>query len=602
MRHKIYALINVMGLSVGICACIVIYLISSYELGVDNFHPDRDRIFRVGGKVEESNGNRFYVTSIPPPSIATLRSEIPEIENIAGYYPYSTKISIFEGGKKIRDFDDKALPGKSTGTIIADSAYFSIFKYEWLAGSEAASLRDPFKVVISEKKARIYFGAEPLKDIIGKEIVYGDSLRVTVSGIIKNWEKHTDFPYSDFISFSTIKHSFLKNRFPDNNWRPERENPWICAFVKIPKRYDVGNLDVKLSAFADRHMTKDPLNKFSFQLEPLSDVHFNNDYSHDGIDKAYRPGVYGLIGMAFFILMIAAINFINLSTAQSVQRAKEIGIRKVLGSSSGSLKVQFLMEAFVLTFFAACIAVAMVLPVLAVFKNYISSNVHFTIFDPFTIIFILVVIIATSLIAGFYPAQVLSSYSPIHTIKGEMGSSRKGRNIDLRRALIVFQFTISLVFIIIAIVVSEQIRFMVHSDFGFKSDAIITVNNWSDSSRKMKLLSEEIRHMPGVVDVVLQGKAPMGVVVMEEPIKYKGKNEINTLASIQAGDENFIPFYQIKLLAGRNLVQSDSLREFVINETFSRVLGFKNLSAAIGNYLYSNGRAYPIVGVVSDFH
>ncbi len=277
-------------------------------------------------------------------------------------------------------------------------------------------------------------------------------------------------------------------------------------------------------------------------------------------------------------------------------------MRKVLGSNKTNLVFQFLTETFVLTVFAVSISLLLVKPVLSLFSSFIPQGVTFDLFNSSTLIFLLIVTLVTSLLAGFYPAKVLSSYLPVISLKGATVSKGRG-NWNLRKGLIVFQFCISLIFIIGAIVISNQIGFMRKADKGFKTNAIITINNWDDRTGKMKVLAEKIKESVGVEQVIPQGNAPMGFAHGTENFKYKGKSEMDLQVSIESGNEDFIPFYQMKLVAGRNMLRSDSLRELVINETCAHALGFSKPGDAVGKFLYAgNGNPYPIVGVVADFH
>ena len=605
-RYKVYALINVSGLALGMCACIVIYLISSYEFSFDAFHPDKERIYRVGGSVQQNDGNQLasatYSELIPSPVPATLREEIPGLEAVAGFYPYRANVTIQQENKGIQSFTGTGDATNTVGTIITEPGYFTIFTYVWLAGNPATSLAQPFSVVLSKSKAVQYFGFLPYDKILGKEVIYNDSLRVRVTGIVEDWNKNTDFPFTDFISLSTIKSSFLKNIFLQDEWHFIPGKPWISAFIKLSKEKNPIQAEAQMDALFTGRFKTDPflhLINFSLQLQPLSDIHFNAAYN-DGMRKAHLSTLYGLMGIALFILLIAAFNFINLSTAQSLERAKETGIRKILGSSRATLVFQHLTETILLCIFAVCIAVLMVNPVLSVFTDYIPQGVEFHLLRPFTLLFILSVMLTASLLAGVYPAWMLSSYSPALNLK-EMTIEKTGRG-NVRKALIVFQFTICLIFITGSIVIRNQIRFMLDTDFGFKTDAIITISNWNDPKNRMQVLNEKIKQLPGIEETVLQGHAPMGDAMLQLPVKYKGKTDREMMVSIQAGTKDFIPFYQMKLIAGRNLDNSDSLHEYVINATYSKALGFASPQEAIGRFLYWNGKPYPIAGVVADFH
>jgi ABC-type lipoprotein release transport system permease subunit len=342
-------------------------------------------------------------------------------------------------------------------------------------------------------------------------------------------------------------------------------------------------------------------------LQPITDIHFTPEF-HRGDDgdnqfrKAYRPVIYALMGAALFILFIAAINFINLTTAQSIRRAKETGIRKVMGSRRSHLIFQFLTETFILTTMALVIAVLLVRPVLSFFSEYIPNGVVFAM-NGKNLSFLLSVLILTTLLAGFYPAFVLSGFKPVQSLAGTGAKSVHGKGY-LRKSLIVFQFSISLLFIIAALVIGSQIRFMRNADKGFSTDAVVNIPRiWRDQSDKIKGLAETIKHIPGVDKVILQAFAPMGFPHMSQTVVYKGKEDVKLEASLQPGNEDYIPFYKMKLLAGRNMFHSDSLQEFIVNQTFVERIGFRDPQQAIGKQItWFDGKTYPIVGVIADFH
>ena len=469
------------------------------------------------------------------------------------------------------------------------------------------SLNEPFRVVLSENRARKYFGNIPLADMMGKTVIYDDSLQVHVSGIVKDWNHKTDFGYTDFISVSTATHSYAKSQIPTEDWNslsPHRAN----AFVKLAKGVTAAQINQRLADFLKSHSnSKDlpPGTKVTLYLQPLTAIHFTNEFHRgdDGDDfrKPYLPTLYALMGVAIFILVIAVVNFINLSTAQSIQRAKEIGVRKVLGGNRKSIMIQFLTETLILTMLSVFVAVLLVRPALYLFRNYIPEGVTFQVFDFSNIIFLFLLTLFTAVLAGFYPAKVMASYLPVLSLKGAV--FQKGNDkLNLRKMLIVFQFTISLVFIIGALVIGRQISFMDTSDKGFNSDAVIIINHWHDRDGKLKVFAEDIKHIPGISKSILQSHAPMGFAQSEEDFKTSVTDPVPRSVYFNSGDEQFIPFYQMKLIAGKNISHSDSLHDLVINETYSRMLGFKHPREAIGKILYHNDRPYPIVGVVADFH
>ena len=597
-RNKVYAIANILGLSLGICACISIYVITSYELSFDTFHPGKEHIYRVMGDVTESSGEKLHFARIPVPVSQTIRREVSGIESVAGIIPYNARISIPGDRIGIKNFNSRIENTHFITTGIAEPQYFQIFNYKWLAGNAATALTDPFTVVLSENKAHQYFGNEAPDKIIGKQIIYDDSLTVLVTGIVKDWDKNTDLGFTDFISFATLQSSFLRNNFSSNSWAQGDMASWV--FAKLSPGIDPSGLKDQMNISVKKNAG--PAVKLALWPEPLADIHFNADVIENPIRTAHLPTLYSLMAIALFILILAVINFINLSTAQSILRAKEVGIRKVLGSGRINLAVRFLGETFLLVLMAALLAVCMVNPVLLAFSTFIPDGVSFHLFESSTLIILLTITFVTTLFAGIYPAKVLSSYLPALSLKG-MGSQKPGGQWFLRRGLIVFQFAVSLIFIIGSIVITKQLRYTREKDLGFNSNAIIIVESpGGDSLTKVAVLAEKIKHIPGVSNVARQWLSPMTENSRGMKLKFKGTDERTLGVAQVAGDENFIPLYEIKLLAGRNLEKTDTVNEFVINESLSRFMGDKNPQESLGKMLYWNDKSYPVAGVVADFH
>jgi putative ABC transport system permease protein len=600
--RKIYTFINVIGLALGISACVVIYLITTFEFSYDRFQPDKDRIYRIVGEIQNSSGEKQFENCILAP-VAGFQDRIPGFESEAGFHNCNGRISIPDGSKAGKKFDNKLNGTNETTAIITWPDYFSVFSYQWLAGSPQV-LKDPFKVVLTEKRAIKYFGNIPYSQMLGKTVVYGDSLSVHVAGIVKDWDHHTDFGYTDFISISTAAHSYLRNQIPTQDWASLQPHNGM-AWVKLTKGAGAGQINDRFAAFIKEQVKMPPGVKMAMWLQPLEDIHFSKEY-HRGDDgdlfrKPYLPTLYALMGVALFILILATVNFINLSTAQSIQRAKEIGVRKVMGSSRKNIMFQFLTETFVLALLSAIVAVLSVKPILYLFRNYVPDGVAFDPFNLLTLSFLGGVTLVTTLLAGFYPARVLAGYHPVLNLKGAAFQKGKER-LNLRKGLILFQFTISLLFIVGALVIGKQIKFMSQADKGFSSNAVIVVNHWRDRDGKLRVFAGQISHIPGVRQAIIEGNAPMGFGHGGQFFNYRDGDRVDREVSFEEGTEEFIPFYKMKLTAGRNIAHSDSLNELVINETYSRILGFHDPRAALGKFLYTNDKPYPIVGVVADFH
>jgi putative ABC transport system permease protein len=571
LRHdKGFTMINVTGLATGICACIAIYTIASYELSFDNFHPDGNRIYRIGARIAEHDAY-FYGEDAPPPAAAALKKEIPGIESSARYYPYPNE--------------------KAPNAILTDGNYFQIFPYHWLAGNPATALNTPFTVVLTESQARHYFGPGKPATWINKTVTYEDSLHVHVSGIVSDWTGNTDFPFTDLISISTIPPSPLHNNFHPDSWQVMHGNRWAITFIKLSPHTNPDQVAKQLEPFKQRHLN-DPAVAFfhlAFVLQPLADIHFNPAYSHDGIRKAQLPVLYALMGVAIFILLLAVVNFINLSTAQSLRRAKETDIRRILGGSRNQLMLRFLTETALITSLAAILGTLFIRPAFTLFHAWLPADLSFRPFDALTLGFILTLTAITTLLAGIYPARLLTAAKP-------------PTRYTVRKTLIVFQFTISLGFIIASIGVSRQLHYMLTTDPGFTKNAVLTITNFDAPPEKLRLFAQQAQQTPGIDAVTLQGHAPAGQAIIEFPIQLDGRKDKEILVAYQEADPNFIPFYHIHLLAGRNFVKNDSTREVMINDTYRRTLGFARPADALGHFVTWIGRIHPIVAVIPDFH
>lgn len=606
IRNRVYSIFNVLGLALGICACLVIYLITSYEFSFDTFHPNRKRIFCVDAVMNGGHWN-----CVPGPMPDAMRREMTGFETVAAFLTYKADVTIpgdRNGDQK--QFDDDG------SLAIAEPQYFDIFRYEWLSGNAATSLSMPNSVVLTAEKARKYFGDLNPDRIIGRTIYYKDSLMVTVTGVVADWTGNSDFNFGQWISYATIPVSFLKREITLDAWNEMDRSSQVM--VKLAKGVKPLQIDVQFSPLTKRHYGQMP---FTARLQPLSGIHFHKEYGGMG-RKASLPVLYTLMIVAGFILILAIANFVNLSTAQSMHRAREIGVRKVLGGNRPGIAMQFFTETLLVTIAAVIVAVLTIQPALNIFAEYIPAGVHFR-FNGATLLFLLLVTAATTLLAGFYPARVLGNYQPTVTLKG-ITAVPGGEKGTLRKGLIVFQFTISLLFIIASLVIGSQLRYMMHADLGFKMDAIITidpprenkpaklafksdrirggqtVNTKTDNTA---VLMNKIRQLPGVEQVIREGGPPMG----PGHIHFGGgglKNSNEKVeVSIHSGNDQYLPFYGMKLIAGRNLLPGDSTHEALISEKCAHALGFADVSKAIGREVaVSPFDNWPVVGVVADFY
>ena len=600
VRNKVNTTINVLGLTLGITVCLIIFLLVRFELSYDRFHPDKDRIYRIVATSSGPDGERqfgFVTTALPN----AARAEISGFESVAAFDNLYSAVSVPREGRENQVFDAAKQGEEASPIILAQPQFFDIFHYHWLAGNAATALNDPYKVVLSAKEATKYFGLQSPDHWLGRQLIYKDSLRVTVSGIVADWDHRSDYAFRDFISYSTIAHSFLKDQFEDSwgMWDYDAQ-----SIVKLAPGVTRAQVERQLPAFMARHKVGPKESKMALALQPLADIHFNEKYVDDFARKASLPTLYGLAAIAAFILLIAAINFINLATAQSVQRAREIGVRKVLGGRRPAIILQFLSEALLIVLIATALALLLANPLLVALRSLLPRGVRLDVFTPSTLLFLAATVVVTSLLAGFYPARVLSSYQPALSLKGQ-GIQQLNRKSYLRKSLIVFQFTISLVFIIGTLIVGRQIHYVLNTDLGFDHDAIVIVRAGERGPNdKRAVLAQKFRKLPDVQLVTRHMEAPTAKGHPGTSIEIKGAPDNKVSASFDMSDTDYIPLYGMHIVAGRNLFPSDTIHEFLVNETCARQLGFKHPADALG-HLVATGMSDangPIVGIIRDFH
>ncbi|MEP6611851.1 MAG: FtsX-like permease family protein [Mucilaginibacter sp.] len=604
-KHKLFTLINIIGLSIGISASLVIYLIVHYDLTFDKSHRDADRIYRVVTNFT-FQGNPSYTAGVCGPLAGAVKTQATGIELSTPIYVISP--DVFIAGKQ------KNAPTKFKAQdkiAFTDQAYFKIFDYVWLAGSRTGALDAPNQVVLTSERAKLYFPGLGYDQIIGKVVTY-DTLRTTVAGIVQTPVENTDFVFHDFISYSTgAADKGVGEQLGLKEWG--NTNSASELFVKLSPKTAVANIEKQLNTILKKSNPPKPEEKGTtqvFALEPLSDIHFSEKYgTFDFGSSANKTTLYGLLVIGAFLLLLGCINFVNLTTAQAAQRAKEIGIRKTMGSSRMQLVTQFLSETFFITLFAVIIATILAPVILKTFADFIAPGIKADfIHRPDIIAFLVALTIVVSILSGLYPALILSGYKPVLVLKNQAQSnSNKTRNAWLRKSLTVSQFVIAQFFIMATVLVSKQIYYALHKDLGFKKDAIVYIQTpWKNMTKdKNQVLFNRLQSIPQAELISVGSAAPSSNNTNTTVGVYMdGKKEIRTSVEVKNGDQNYIKVYNIKLLAGRNIEKTDTATGFLINNKYARLLGFKNPHDAIGKRLtkFNGGDGMEIVGVVADFY
>ena len=594
-KHKIFSLINISGLAIGISAALVIYLVVAYDFGFDRFEPGRERIYRVVSEIKFP-GQMIQNQGVPSPLPDALKKDLTGFEVISAFQRQNDGTNVKVNSTKSETLIEFK---KQNNIIFADEQYFRLIPYEWVIGNPEV-LREPNTCVLTDSKSTLYFPGLSADQVIGKTLVYDDTIMMTVKGIVKDLTKSSDFNFTAFLSYVTIPSSNIKENFSWGEWESISSSSQL--FVKLPPGTSAVNMAKKMTALNKKYK-KD--NDLSYKLQPLSDLHFSQDFGAFGDRTAHKPTLAGLSMVAMFLLLLACINFINLSTAQSGSRAREIGIRKTLGSSKPQLIRQFLGETLIITTIAALVSLALAPVILAIFSDFIPKGIHFSLSEnPAMIVFMVLLIIVMTLLSGFYPSLVLSAFQPISVMKGntDNGGSRRAW---LRKSLTISQFVIAQFLLIATIVVVKQTRFSINKDMGFNKDAIVNVSipwNIPDSAKKQALL-DKLKAIPEIQKLTLGGPPPAQDGYNTTTMSYtSGKKKYETMVEVKSGDSTYLNIYEMKLLAGTYLKSDVPESELLINNTFAKFLGFKNPQDAIGISIIKNEKPVPVVGVLADFH
>lgn len=594
VRNKSYTIINITGLAIGIAACLLIFLVINFETSFDNYHQKKDHIYRILSKRTSSEGVKIRA-SMPIPLEKDLRIDFPQLPLVtSALHDDGKQISINDNSGRVKKF-------KEDDTYIVEPQFFSVFDFAWLAGNKKNALTEPNTVVLSEQVAKKYFGS--WDKAMGKTITYEKNLDLKVTGILKDQPANTDLPVTLAISYATIKSTDYKSNMEDWGSNFGSHN----CFVVLPDNISEARFNQDLVAFLKKHKPED-YKKEALLLQPLTEMHYDTRaglFSGEVFSRDLIKAL-GLIGL--FLLVIACVNFINLATAQAVNRSKEVGIRKVLGSRRNQLILQFLSETFIITLFAVLVAIALseaALPSLNKLLE-VKLNAGF-ITDPLILLFLGGVLIAVTLLSGMYPSMVLSGFNPIAALKNKI-SRGKSSGITLRRSLVVLQFGIAQVLVIGTIVIISQVDHFKNSSLGFDKDAVITVTLPGDSVSRlsMKALRNQILEQPGIKDLSYSFSSPSDNASWGTRITYNNAAEESDFrVNLKWADVEYFKLYNLKFVAGRPYVKSDTVREYVVNETLLKNLGVTNPKDAIGKTINIWGDkklTAQIVGVVKDFN
>ncbi|MEO8861569.1 MAG: ABC transporter permease [Ginsengibacter sp.] len=591
-KHKSFSLINIAGLGIGIAASIIIFTIVNYELSYDKFQPNYKNIYHVVTQDKYSDGGITYNPGVPVAVLDALRAKMAGVSFAAINSTYASQVSVNnQAGISNKKFIE------NQGIFFCEPSFFNVFHYNWMEGN-AAVLNEPNTVVLSKKIAEKYFGQ--WQQAINKTITLDNAVSLKVAGILQDLPSNTDFPLGVMISYKTLQSNGDRYNF-HNDWNTLGSN--FQVFLLLPPSLTAASMDKQLLAFSEEHYKGRGNSKRINFLQPLSQLHFDHRFDIFGDHITSMSTLWTLSLIGIFIIIMACINFINLATAQAVSRSKEIGIRKVLGSNRLQLFLQVMGETAMIVFIALLIAVMLASVCLPFVKHIASIQENLSIFNLHTFVFVVLIIICVTILSGLYPSLILSRYNPLLALKNKI-SSASIAGISLRRSLVVLQFAISQILIIATIVAIGQMNFVNHADLGFNKDAVFLLSANADSAviSRMPAFKENLLHMQGIQSVSFNTDAPSSDNTWSSNFAFNHKDDEKFPVSLKFGDEDYFKTFGLQLLAGRAYEKSDTIQEFVINETLLHKLGLKNAQDAIDKDIrLGSGSWKKIVGVVKDF-
>jgi len=587
-RNKIYSFINIAGLALGLACAMLILLYVKDEVSFDRFHKNVQDIYRIVsvqkfGKEVHKDGNTGFLQG------PRFKQNLPGIASF---------VRIQQGTEDIKNGSEI----ESQNLFYVDSTFFNVFTFPLLYGNRNSCLIEPHSIVLSENEAKKRFGT---KDAIGKLVmVKQDSTFVpfTVTAVAKRIPQNSSIQFDVLIPFKESEDD-AKN---SENWF----NFFLNTFVVVNPNTNVKSLEKQMNKFylsnagssfqemARKYGLGKDADMGTYGLQQFTDMHLNTELPpQNGLIHASNPMYsYILSGIALFVLLIACINFINLTVARSVKRAKEIGIRKVIGGDRKQLIGQFMGESFLLCSIAFALAILLVKLILPVFNDLSNKALDFSyLFDAKLIIAYVLLFLITGILAGFYPALVLSGYKPVETLYSRFNI--KGKNY-LQKSLVVIQFTLASFLIIGTMTIYSQFNFLTHTKLGYDDKNLVVIDARIRNHQEASVFKDELRNLPGVINVTAKNGGNWGTIA-------KVANDSTMQFQYETVDENYIPLLKIKMLEGRNFspaYPSDSNNSIIVNESFVKQAGWKDPIGQTVNFFYRNNEIYHVIGMIEDYH
>ena len=596
VKYKFISFINLFGLTVGLTCCLLITTYILNELSYDRYNKNAENIYRVTRSFNNKDGVvSLNLSTISPPFGYYFPTDFPEIQKMT---------RLLNNGTTPLKYKEKLI--NEPDVYFADENLFDVFTLKVLEGDPKTALKEPFSVMMSEDVAKKYFGNE---DPMNKVLRANNQFDVKVTGVYKAFPTNSHMHPGILVSFNTLKDSAV---YGAENLRTNWGNNSFFTFIVLPQHYDPKKLVAQFPAFVDRHMDhKDyngdlPSKYTKLGLQKLTDIHLysHTDYEAEPNGDINRVYIFSVI--ALFILLIACINYMNLSSARSALRAKEIGIRKVIGARKKELIFQFLSESVLITWASILIAFALLYFTLPWLNKISAQQLSVSILMKWQVLISLFLApFIVGILSGLYPALFMSSFQPVKTLKGLFKAG--GSSISFRKVLVVAQFAISIVLIITTIIVFQQLRYMQETSLGYDKEHIITLPYYNSINNQYETFRNDLMQNPDIKDVTRSSRTPTGRLLDAMGASTMvGDSMTPVTANIKfvAADYDFIPTYGIRVIAGRNFSKaySTDTSNFILNEAAIKAIGWKSPQEAVGkDFKYASITGH-VIGVIGDFH
>ncbi len=599
-KNRVYSFLNISGLALGIAACVFILQYVSYERSYDKFHENHESLYRVRYQVYRSGDLQIDCAAAVPRVGPFMKEKMPEVRDFARAYPASVVFT----------YEDKKY--REDRVHVADPSFIKIFSFPLISGDQETALNEPNAVVISESAAKKYFGSD---EPMGKMVRMNDNTDLfQVTGVAKDVPNNLHIKFDFLISYETL-----------NNWTRNEdgtvpsETAWgwydYNTYVLLEEGTDLEEFDSRFNDYLWDEQ-RESYEKYDyhqeFPLQPITSIHLYSKLLQESEPEEQGDGdaVFFLTIIAAFILLIAWINYINLSTARSVERAKEVGVRKTLGAFKGQLLNQFLAESFVLNFFSLLIALLIVVLGIGYFNQLTGSRLDLSFLtDPLFLLTVVGIYLLGSVLSGLYPAFVLSSFKPVAVLKGKLVSSQSGKT--LRKVLVIFQFIASVSLIAGTLIVFQQLNYMKKLDLGFDMTETLVVKGpnvfGADSlyTSTMRSFKTELLRTGIVTEVSSSSNVPGDEIFWTRGAKkVEDPDDMSNTMYIIGADYDYFPTYNIELIAGRNFDRSfgTDTAAVILNKTAALLIGFESAQSAIGKKINYSGGVWTVIGVVDDYN